>query len=233
MADDLHTLMGTHEVQPLPVYKDNSYIEPSAVNNALKGALVEVHFCIQHYRIKNKDADKMSDSFSGQVQQIIILKDGIPKSDNVYKRKNLLDGPFRPKPFTGQPAIAQQILSEPPATAVIPSAIVAASNTHNPSSNIGETDLVPITAPIPVNAIAGPSNTTHGDDRPAHPVDTHRDNRHNSNTGETALAPVTTPVPVNAIAGPSNTTNGSEPPAHSPITAKKTNAKAAKDRRKN
>jgi hypothetical protein len=84
-----------------------------------------------------------------------------------------------------------------------------------------------------VNAIAGPSNTTRDDDRPAHPVDTHHDNS-NSNTGETELAPVTTPVPANAIAGLSNTTNGGEPPAHSlPITAKKTNAKAAKDRHKN
>jgi hypothetical protein len=92
-------LMLTHKAQPLPVYKNDTYIEPPAVNAALKGALVEVHFSIQHYCIINQDADKTSDSFSGQVQQIIILEDGTPKSDNAYKWKNLLDGPFRPKPF--------------------------------------------------------------------------------------------------------------------------------------
>jgi hypothetical protein len=85
---------------PLPVYKGDSYIDPARVNAAIKGALVEVHFCLRHYRIKEKGGNRTIDSFSGLLQQIIILKDGVPKTDSgYYKRKNLLDGPYRPKPF--------------------------------------------------------------------------------------------------------------------------------------
>jgi len=84
------------------------------VNGVLKGALVEVHFCLKHYRIKDSKTGRVLDSFTGLVQQIIILKDPVPKQANDYKRKNMLDGPFRPKPFQAQINPSTSTLPTPP-----------------------------------------------------------------------------------------------------------------------
>jgi hypothetical protein len=114
MSDDMCNLMHTHMALPLPVYKGNSYIDPVRVNAAIKGALVKVHFCLHHYRIKQKEGNRSIDWFAGIVQQIVILKDGVPKTDSsYYKHKNLLDGPYRLKPF------------DSPSLSAIPSEIVS------------------------------------------------------------------------------------------------------------
>jgi hypothetical protein len=101
MNKSFRKLISTHAVQPLPVYKDGIYVELQHVNAALKNALVEVHFSLRHYQIKDKNSDHFMDSFAATVQQIIVLKEGVPKKPNVYKRKNLLDGPVQPKPSAG------------------------------------------------------------------------------------------------------------------------------------
>jgi hypothetical protein len=99
MKDQLKLLMPTHMAQPLPVYDKDAYVEPSSVNNAIRNALVEVHFTLKHHHIQRKDGSKALDSFSGRIEQIIILKPGVPLTMSGYKRKNLLDGPYCPKPF--------------------------------------------------------------------------------------------------------------------------------------
>jgi hypothetical protein len=85
MNESFRKLISTHAVQPLPVYKDGIYVEPQHVNAALKNALVEVHFCLRHYQIKDKNSERFVDSFAATVQQIIVLKEGVPKKPNVYK----------------------------------------------------------------------------------------------------------------------------------------------------
>src|SRR5882762_2758330 len=102
MRTELVQLMGTYMAQPLPVFKDNAYVPPIAVNSTLKDSLVEVHFSIKHYRIHKKDS-KPIDSFTGLVEQIVVLKSGEPRLPNSYKRKNLLEGPYQPKPFRSVP----------------------------------------------------------------------------------------------------------------------------------
>lgn len=72
------------------------FVEPADVPSALENALVEVHFSISHYRI-GKDATSI-DSFSAIVQQVLILKTGVPKKSSPYKRKNFREGPVRIKP---------------------------------------------------------------------------------------------------------------------------------------
>jgi hypothetical protein len=99
MKKEFESLSITHQVQPLAAFKNDLYIEPNDVNSAMKNALVEVHFCLRHYRIKDKANGRLVDSFVGIVQQIVILKDGVPKPPNAYKRKNVLEGPYKPKPF--------------------------------------------------------------------------------------------------------------------------------------
>jgi hypothetical protein len=101
LTDEMLNLMATHVVQPLRVYKDDKYIEPSDVNNVLKGSLVEIHFSLKHYRIFRRDeGTKAFDSFNATIEQILVLKPGELRETSYYKRKNLLDGPYRPKPFS-------------------------------------------------------------------------------------------------------------------------------------
>ena len=93
----LDAIKSSYDVNPLPVYKSDTFVEPNAVNSALKNALVEVHFNIRHYRIGDFD------SFTAVPLQLIILKDGGQSSSSPYKRKNIREGPMRPKPFDAPP----------------------------------------------------------------------------------------------------------------------------------
>jgi hypothetical protein len=93
---EFEDLKATHRVRPLPVYMAQTFVEAADVKAAMNNALVEVHFCLKHYRI-GKDADRF-DSFSGTVEQVIILRRGVFLPSSAYKRKNVRDGPFVPKP---------------------------------------------------------------------------------------------------------------------------------------
>lgn len=90
--------MAEYEAKPLPVYKNNKYVHPPNVVEALQNATVEVHFELKHYAIQNDN--ETFDSFTADIQQIIVMKDGIDTgSSSPYKRKSLIDGPYRPKGF--------------------------------------------------------------------------------------------------------------------------------------
>lgn len=94
LQDAFDAIKYTYKVNPLPVYRNDVFVEPLLVNKALKGALVEVHFNIRHFKIEEHD------SFTAIPLQVIILKDGPPETNSPYKRKNLRDGPVRPKEFS-------------------------------------------------------------------------------------------------------------------------------------
>jgi hypothetical protein len=130
MADDFRNTSATHRVQTLPVFHNEQFVDPVRVNSALKNALVEVHFCLRHYRIQEKGAGRAVDSFSAIVQQIVILKEGVPKPMNPYKRKNVLDGPYKPKPFR---SVSNSQVRVPEPTGVVQSNAVASSSKIPPS----------------------------------------------------------------------------------------------------
>jgi hypothetical protein len=92
---DYDDVMYTHSVNLLPVYKKDKLVETVDVPDVLQGALVEVHFSINHYKIFSTVP---FDSFTGVVRQIVVLKPGAPKDTSPYKRKNLRNGPIRPPP---------------------------------------------------------------------------------------------------------------------------------------
>ena len=159
MREDLNQLMATHAAQPLPVFKDDLYVRPAAVNSTLKDSLVEVHFAIKHYRIQKRDS-KPIDSFTGLVEQVIILKSGEPRAQNSYKRKNLLDGPYRPKPFKDLKSSLTSVALHTPARVPVPvlagvlpafdqrTAVEAtASQTHNDPN----TPAAPATIALPAS----------------------------------------------------------------------------------
>jgi hypothetical protein len=100
MKDELEALVPTHAAQPLPVYKDDMYVPPTEVNRVLHNALVKIHFTLKHYCIRQKgEKGKIIDSFSGLIEQIVVLKAGKARNASNYKRKNILEGPYRPKLF--------------------------------------------------------------------------------------------------------------------------------------
>jgi hypothetical protein len=145
MKGELHDLMTTHVVQPLPVYKGDKYVEPLAVNTVLKDALVEVHFKMRHYRIFRKESNKNTDSFTGLIEQIVILKAGVPRASSGYKRKNLVEGPYRPKPFrAASPRVGSSGASAgPSAMTILPNIGLVASQSSadgNPTFQSIHTD---------------------------------------------------------------------------------------------
>ena len=98
MIDTFKNIKNNYRVQPLVVYDThNQFVEPLEVNNALKNALIEIHFGIVHFKI-GRGGD-LHDSFTAVPKQIIILKTAPIQTPNTYKRKNIRSGPVRPKKF--------------------------------------------------------------------------------------------------------------------------------------
>jgi hypothetical protein len=93
----------SYKVCRLPVFQNGQLVDPPDVTKALTNALAEVHFRIKHYRINRQEG--AYDSFSGLVEQVIVIKDGKPKPPNAYKRKNMREGLYRPKPAVHAPAL--------------------------------------------------------------------------------------------------------------------------------
>jgi hypothetical protein len=54
------------------VYRDNVFVEPVNVNEALTDAMVEVYFMIRHFYIR----EKKFDTFQADIQQTEIVKLG-------------------------------------------------------------------------------------------------------------------------------------------------------------
>lgn len=90
--DDLEAIKTTYMANPLKVYMGNQFIEPLDVTKALNGALVEVHFTVQQYRLTRKSGPVHA--FSALVQQVLILKKPATKS-SPYKRKDYRRGPIK------------------------------------------------------------------------------------------------------------------------------------------
>ena len=84
----LDVIKSSHNINPFPVYKSDTFIEPNIVNSALKNALVEVHFNIHHYHIGDFN------SLTAVPLQLIILKDGSQLSSSPYKWENICEGPM-------------------------------------------------------------------------------------------------------------------------------------------
>ena len=87
----LRQLKKTHYVQPLWVYLNDQFVEPNDVNEVISNSLAEIHFSVKHY-IFRREGEQPHDSFNANVEQVIILKRGEPKSQTVYKRTNPLSG---------------------------------------------------------------------------------------------------------------------------------------------
>ncbi|KAJ8579718.1 hypothetical protein M405DRAFT_939048 [Rhizopogon salebrosus TDB-379] len=75
---------------PLRVYRDNVFVEPGNVNEALTDAMVEVYFTIRHFYMR----EKKFDTFQADIQQIKIVKPGASITTSGFKPRNARDGPL-------------------------------------------------------------------------------------------------------------------------------------------
>jgi hypothetical protein len=90
----------THQVQPVIAFDTNGNLIPAKLlNTKLKGSLCKVWFRIKHYRLKSE----RTDSFSGIIEQIVMLRPAHPKTPSPYRNREA-KGPYRPRAVTPTPS---------------------------------------------------------------------------------------------------------------------------------
>ncbi|KAI9435942.1 hypothetical protein H4582DRAFT_1854634 [Lactarius indigo] len=95
LQPDLDDLKFEYQAMPLSVYRSDKIVPVDLVSKVVKGALVEVHFELHHYHIRNKESSSDFDSFNATIEQVIVLQPGEAPVDSPYKRKNVAEGPIR------------------------------------------------------------------------------------------------------------------------------------------
>jgi hypothetical protein len=126
----LDAIKDRYRIRPLAVYtNDDVYIEPCQVLPKMRDALVEVYFRLKHYRIGSGAA--AFDSFSGIIEQIIILQEAGRKSSTPYNhiRSNLKGGPYKPKVDQANNFVQKMFANS------VPKAQVAIDKEAGPSTN--------------------------------------------------------------------------------------------------
>ena len=87
----LDAIADTHTVVPLPAFdEDHEPIAPEEYQRKLSGAVVEVHFALMHYLIKQEKKSV----FTAVVRQIVVLRAPPAPPVNPLKRAWLSDGPM-------------------------------------------------------------------------------------------------------------------------------------------
>jgi hypothetical protein len=95
--DDFDKIKFGYCAVPLAVYIGKKFVEPAKVNDAIKGALVEIHFEVHHFAILKKEKSLSLDSFNGTIEEIVVLHPGEVRPPTGYKRRNVREGPVRKK----------------------------------------------------------------------------------------------------------------------------------------
>ncbi|KAJ3559069.1 hypothetical protein NM688_g559 [Phlebia brevispora] len=85
--EQLGEMINTHIVNFLPAFdRDGVLIEPAEYENALRGAIVSVHFTITHWTITGRSGGEGSDTFVLDVQDISVIEPPAPTSTHGRKR---------------------------------------------------------------------------------------------------------------------------------------------------
>ena len=88
-----NVIKNTFRVKLLLVYHDRILVPPNNVTDVLHGALVEVHFALQHFHIFKEPA---YNSFTGNIRQIVVHSVSNSKAKSEYVTQNIHDGPLLP-----------------------------------------------------------------------------------------------------------------------------------------
>jgi len=85
----------THLVCPLPAFdEDHTPLDPGEYQKKLRGAIVQVHFALMHYFIKQEKKSV----FTAVIREIVVLRSPPAAPVNPLKRGWLADGPVMARP---------------------------------------------------------------------------------------------------------------------------------------
>ena len=88
--EGLKGIVTTHRVVPIPAYDMHGHlIAPHQYRLRLEGAVVEMHFELNHWSISGKDNEPNTDTYSADVSQIRVLIPPKPRLVTPTKRKVL------------------------------------------------------------------------------------------------------------------------------------------------
>lgn len=160
---DLVDLRLSHKIIELPIYDEHGeFVPASKANAALRDSLVEVHFHLKHYAIRNNGTPKF-DTFTAIAQQITILQRAPPRKANPY-RKGLRNGPVKYVAKPAKPAMPK--LPEIPSNGTLAS-LEDGPLEHQQDDNMDAACLPPVetlTQPIlPASLDGEQSNVGKGD----------------------------------------------------------------------
>ncbi|KAK7033853.1 hypothetical protein R3P38DRAFT_2772963 [Favolaschia claudopus] len=86
LKNHLAAISNTHDVCLLPVYDvDDTLVSEPLIEKKLRGALIEVTYKLNHWFIK-KENGRHIESFTGDIQQIVIKKYGKPQPRSAFHR---------------------------------------------------------------------------------------------------------------------------------------------------
>ena len=92
LREELDKIKYEYCALPLAVYIGNNFVEPRDVNEAIRGALVELHFEL-HHSCNLMRGQAGQDLFNASIEQIMVLQPGQPRR-TPYNRRNVRDGPI-------------------------------------------------------------------------------------------------------------------------------------------
>ncbi|KAG2107638.1 uncharacterized protein F5147DRAFT_653172 [Suillus discolor] len=94
LAKELERIKYNFITNPLPIYKDEEFVGPAAVEKCMSEALVEVTFNLEHYAIF-KQNEPVHDTFDADILQVNILKDGDDTPLSAFKLHDVHEGPVK------------------------------------------------------------------------------------------------------------------------------------------
>ncbi|KAF6763511.1 hypothetical protein DFP72DRAFT_744414, partial [Ephemerocybe angulata] len=72
---ELDALKETHRLNPVPFFDiDNTPMDPAGLLTNLVGAVVEVSFTLHHFAVKDSSGKPTSDTFTGRLVQLRVLR---------------------------------------------------------------------------------------------------------------------------------------------------------------
>ncbi|RDB26253.1 hypothetical protein Hypma_006072 [Hypsizygus marmoreus] len=161
--DAFDAVKRTHQIMPLMVFnEDNHFVAPADVTAKLRGALVEMHFCIKHYYIGG--GPEKFNSFSGLIEQIVVLKPPIPRLPNPNELVNAANSFMSVTGVSNtMKPLPQAVVVAEPLSAVGNVTVMPANIRIEPSLPL-QTEVVqttlPVQAALPVQAVSVSSAET-------------------------------------------------------------------------
>jgi hypothetical protein len=96
----------------LPVWFNKKLLKPADFEKYLSGALVEVDFCLKHFFLRPQDGERGSNTYTGAMQQVKILRLPPPPTPSPFSSRSA-QGPIRINQVSPKKKQARTISAHP------------------------------------------------------------------------------------------------------------------------